>query len=68
MTAAPGLRELMRAGVRRSVATEYRRLIAAGVNRATAVVLARTVHRCAKTCGRPDPGWQAAGSVAHSEC
>jgi hypothetical protein len=41
MTPLPGLRELMRAGVRRSVAAEYRRLLAAGVSGGAAVVLAR---------------------------
>jgi hypothetical protein len=46
VTALPGLRSLMRAGVRRSVAAEYRRLIAAGVRRDAAVVLARGRRPC----------------------
>jgi hypothetical protein len=49
----PGLRELMRAGVRRSVATEYRRLLAAGVRREAALLLAE--GRSA-TRGRTTPG------------
>jgi hypothetical protein len=40
VTPLPGLRELMRAGVRRSVAAEYRRLLAAGVRRDLAELLA----------------------------
>jgi hypothetical protein len=50
MTAVPGLRVLMRAGVRRSVAQEYRRLLAAGVRPDAAVILARgrqSSTRCA---------------------
>jgi len=41
VTGLPGLRTLMRAGVRRSVAQEYRRLLAAGVSRDAAYLLAR---------------------------
>ena len=61
MTAAvPGLRELMRAGVRRSVATEYLRLITAGVSQDAAEVLA-SGPLLARRVGRralpsPDPG------------